>query len=66
MSERRMLSLAPVLVNPRRLLVIDEPTLGLAPMLVNLVMSLIQELRDSGTLNHFTMPIFTGRASASR
>jgi branched-chain amino acid transport system ATP-binding protein len=47
-GEQQMLALAPVLVNPPRLLVIDEPTLGLAPMLVGVVMSLIRELRDSG------------------
>ena len=48
-GEQQMLSLAPVLVNPPRLLVIDEPTLGLAPMLVSVVVSLIRELRDAGT-----------------
>jgi len=48
-GEQQMLSLAPVLVKPPKLLVIDEPTLGLAPLVVITVMSLLGELRDAGT-----------------
>ena len=41
-----MLTLSPVLVNPPELLVADEPTLGLAPLIVAELMGVFQELRD--------------------
>ena len=44
-----MLALAPVLVNPPRIVVADEPTLGLAPLVVHEVMRVFEELRDRGT-----------------
>jgi ABC-type branched-subunit amino acid transport system ATPase component len=48
-GEQQMLALAPVLVRPPKLLVIDEPTLGLAPMVVATVMELLAEVRAAGT-----------------
>jgi ABC-type branched-subunit amino acid transport system ATPase component/branched-subunit amino acid ABC-type transport system permease component len=47
-GEQQMLSLAPVLVRPPRLLIADEVTLGLAPAIVREIMSLLRELRDAG------------------
>jgi ABC-type branched-subunit amino acid transport system ATPase component/ABC-type branched-subunit amino acid transport system permease subunit len=48
-GEQQMLTLASALVNPPALVVADEPTLGLAPLIVADVMQLFQELRDLGT-----------------
>ena len=48
-GEQQMLGLAPMLVNPPRLLVVDEPTLGLAEKLGAVVMSAIAELPSRGT-----------------
>ena len=48
-GEQQMLALAPVLVNPPQIVVADEPTLGLAPLVVAEVMSVFEELRDRGT-----------------
>jgi branched-subunit amino acid ABC-type transport system permease component/ABC-type branched-subunit amino acid transport system ATPase component len=48
-GEQQMLSLAPVLADPPSVLIADEPTLGLAPLAAELVMSTILELRDLGT-----------------
>ncbi|MEY2569769.1 MAG: hypothetical protein QOE63_119, partial [Acidimicrobiaceae bacterium] len=48
-GEQQMLSLAPALANPPAVLIADEPTLGLAPMLAEIVMEAILELRDRGT-----------------
>jgi ABC-type branched-subunit amino acid transport system ATPase component len=44
-----MLSLAPALASPPRVLIADEPTLGLAPMAAESVLEAIVELRESGT-----------------
>jgi ABC-type branched-subunit amino acid transport system ATPase component/ABC-type branched-subunit amino acid transport system permease subunit len=48
-GEQQMLSLAPALVFPPTVLVADEPTLGLAPMLADLVMEAILEIRAAGS-----------------
>ncbi len=48
-GEQQMLTLAPVLVNPPRIVVADEPTLGLAPLIVVELMRVFEELRDRGT-----------------
>ncbi len=48
-GEQQMLALAPVLVNPPQIVIADEPTLGLAPLVVAEVMSVFEELRDHGT-----------------
>jgi ABC-type branched-subunit amino acid transport system ATPase component len=48
-GEQQMLSLAPVLVDPPRVLISDEPTLGLAPLVVGTVLELLHEVREQGT-----------------
>ena len=48
-GEQQMLALAPALVNPPPIVVADEPTLGLAPLVVADVMRLFEELRERGT-----------------
>jgi branched-chain amino acid transport system ATP-binding protein len=48
-GEQRMLSLARVLVHPPRLLVVDELSLGLAPIVVDEVYGNLQTIREAGT-----------------
>lgn len=48
-GEQRMLSLARVLADPPRLLVVDELSLGLAPSVVDVVFETLAEIRDAGT-----------------
>lgn len=48
-GEQRMLSLARVLVDEPRLLVADELSLGLAPIIVDDVYATLQRIRDAGT-----------------
>jgi branched-chain amino acid transport system ATP-binding protein len=48
-GEQRMLSLARVMVHPPRLLIADELSLGLAPIVVDEVYRTLGAIRDSGT-----------------
>ncbi|MFC9701448.1 ATP-binding cassette domain-containing protein [Streptomyces sp. NPDC056943] len=48
-GEQQLLALAPLLQRPPAVLVADEPSLGLAPRVVDEVFGLLAELRDSGT-----------------
>jgi ABC-type branched-subunit amino acid transport system ATPase component/branched-subunit amino acid ABC-type transport system permease component len=48
-GEQQMLALAPVLVQPPKVVIADEPTLGLAPLVVAQVLDVFRELRDLGT-----------------
>lgn len=48
-GEQQMLALAPLVVHPPKILVADEPSLGLAPRIVDQVMALLAEMRDHGT-----------------
>ena len=48
-GEQRMLSLARVLVESPRLLIADELSLGLAPMIVDQVFETLGRIRDAGT-----------------
>ncbi len=48
-GEQRMLALARVLVRPPRLLVVDELSLGLAPIVVDEVYANLQKVRQTGT-----------------
>ncbi|WP_415953579.1 ABC transporter permease subunit [Streptomyces sp. KLOTTS4A1] len=48
-GEQQMLALAPLLQSPPRVLIADEPSLGLAPRVVDEVFQLLTELRDAGT-----------------
>jgi branched-chain amino acid transport system ATP-binding protein len=47
-GEQQMLAIARVLVGAPKFLLIDEPTEGLAPMIVEEIFSIIEGLRDSG------------------
>ena len=47
-GEQQMLAIARVLVGAPKFLLIDEPTEGLAPMIVGEIFSIIEGLRDSG------------------
>jgi len=48
-GEQQLLALAPLLQRPPKVLIADEPSLGLAPRLVEEVFRLLTELRDAGT-----------------
>ncbi|MEU5952827.1 ATP-binding cassette domain-containing protein [Streptomyces sp. NPDC047525] len=48
-GEQQMLVLAPLLQRPPKVLIADEPSLGLAPRVVEEVFRLLAELRDAGT-----------------
>jgi ABC-type branched-subunit amino acid transport system ATPase component/branched-subunit amino acid ABC-type transport system permease component len=47
-GEQQILSLAPLLVRPPQLLIADEPSLGLAPRIVDQIFQLFGEFRTSG------------------
>jgi ABC-type branched-subunit amino acid transport system ATPase component/branched-subunit amino acid ABC-type transport system permease component len=47
-GEQQLLTLAPLLVRPPRVLIADEPTLGLAPLVVQNLLELFRALRDEG------------------
>jgi ABC-type branched-subunit amino acid transport system ATPase component/ABC-type branched-subunit amino acid transport system permease subunit len=48
-GEQQMLSLAPALAEPPKVLIADEPTLGLAPLAAEMVLQALVELRDAGS-----------------
>jgi branched-chain amino acid transport system ATP-binding protein len=48
-GEQRMLALAPIIVDAPRLLVVDELSLGLAPILIDEVYRTLAKIRDAGT-----------------
>ncbi|MFK0236914.1 ABC transporter permease subunit [Streptomyces vinaceus] len=48
-GEQQMLALAPLLHRPPGVLIADEPSMGLAPRVVEEVYALLTELRDAGT-----------------
>jgi branched-chain amino acid transport system ATP-binding protein len=47
-GERQMLALGRALMSRPRLLMLDEPSLGLAPMIVQEILHIIRELRSTG------------------
>jgi branched-chain amino acid transport system ATP-binding protein len=48
-GEQQMLAVARALMGSPRLLLLDEPSMGLAPVLVDLIFDTIQTIRDQGT-----------------
>jgi ABC-type branched-subunit amino acid transport system ATPase component len=48
-GEQQMLSLAPALVRHTEVLIVDEPTLGLAPRVADEVLNIFAELRNRGS-----------------
>lgn len=47
-GERQMLALGRALMSAPRVLMLDEPSLGLAPLIVRDILSIIRKLRDDG------------------
>jgi ABC-type branched-subunit amino acid transport system ATPase component len=52
--------MAPFMVNPPKLLIADEPTLGLGPMVIEEIIRVFAELRDQGV----TLLVVEERAKA--
>ena len=48
-GEQQMLAMSRALMSHPKLLMLDEPSMGLAPILVDQIFSIIKELNDTGT-----------------
>src|SRR5258707_7746086 len=48
-GQKQMLAVARAIIEPRRLLLIDEPTKGLAPAIIAPMIEAFRELKDGGT-----------------
>ncbi len=48
-GEQQMLSVGRALMSRPRLMLLDEPSMGLAPMLIQQIFSIIKEINDQGT-----------------
>ena len=47
-GEQQMLAIGRALMSKPRLIMLDEPSMGLAPLLVSQIFSIIRELKDTG------------------
>ena len=47
-GEQQMLAIARGLMSRPKIMLLDEPSLGLAPLIVNQIFEMIQQIRDSG------------------
>ena len=59
-GEQQMLAIARGLMGRPKILMLDEPSLGLAPLIINLVFNTIKEVRDQG------MTIFMTEQNANK
>ena len=50
-GERQMLALGRALMSSPRLLMLDEPSLGLAPLIVQEILAIVRGLRDDGVVD---------------
>lgn len=48
-GEQQMLAIGRALMSNPELLILDEPSLGLAPIIINQIFEIIEKLRDEGT-----------------
>ena len=48
-GQKQMVAIARAIVEPRKLLLVDEPTKGLAPAIVQSLMAAFREVKESGT-----------------
>ena len=48
-GQKQMVAIARAIVEPRRLLLVDEPTKGLAPAIVQSLLAAFRELKAAGT-----------------
>lgn len=52
-GEQQMLAIGRALMSEPKLLLLDEPSLGLAPLIVNQIFKIIKDIRDQGTTVFF-------------
>jgi branched-chain amino acid transport system ATP-binding protein len=48
-GEQQMLAISRAMMSNPRLLLLEEPSMGLAPMIIDQIFRIIGEIRDSGT-----------------